>query len=720
MAETEDSFLNQIVKALRAAGVSEKEIANAQDSVMEQLEELNKMGPVPDEEIMRLWKAEIRNPEIWKKVEQITNAQRVDRKEIVEDKIPTEGESVAKAEPPKVKTVIRPEDRHTLQFILEKIKDMDANQKQVFISGLSPEYQNTYEKYKGRLTGQQANQLLTEMDAEGKVDTNIKKNVRTSNLPDFTLNIPNYGRKIPANTEKVWHLGRLIQDVDLDKTKLNSKGQKPYRAWEPNLIASGHQEAIIIPKSLVEASWLEYGAEPPTKNASIVMGFDSKTRKNIEKVKGGIDFNYGVAAEVTNSYQLNGTWWEDKGEIQKLAKKMGITSEALDKLVNSGRRNTGAPGIEGKYIDAYVFELKALTEADVDETWVKAEEGINLKATTVEDVAASWGFNPAKNVELGKLLKGIIPLIGSGVAKSARVLDYGEFVYGWMANGIAATIGKLGKPGEVVTKVVGQGSKEGTAKLAAAGGEVGEEVLEKVGKKIGGRAATGSVKAMGLYEKYNFLYGIASGLILSAIETLGIVGKDMIGQQSIRNALGDDYEQWAESNGVIDKIGPWPLLKSLEQAEEEGILSDGFTDEYVNWTNDKWINVLYEFLGTEGYDDMEGVNTVWRERRAPQGWFGSINDVFGLNSTTALANAGFIPETGLMPAIKRSPIITGIEIPFENWLFPKIGLEDWVYPEGETVSDDALLEELYSEPITIIDNNAWMGNMTQALGGDDG
>ena len=50
----------------------------------------------------------------------------------------------------------------------------------------------------------------------------------------------------------------------------------------------------------------------------------------------------------------------------------------------------------------------------------------------------------------------------------------------------------------------------------------------------------------------------------------------------------------------------------------------------------------------------------------------------------------------------------------------KIGLEDWVYPEGETVSDDALLEELYSEPITIIDNNAWMGNMTQALGGDDG
>ena len=194
----------------------------------------------------------------------------------------------------------------------------------------------------------------------------------------------------------------------------------------------------------------------------------------------------------------------------------------------------------------------------------------------------------------------------------------------------------------------------------------------------------------------------------------------MIGQQSIRNALGDDYEQWAESNGVIDKIGPWPLLKSLEQAEEEGILSDGFTDEYVNWTNDKWINVLYEFLGTEGYDDMEGVNTVWRERRAPQGWFGSINDVFGLNSTTALANAGFIPETGLMPAIKRSPIITGIEIPFENWLFPKIGLEDWVYPEGETVSDDALLEELYSEPITIIDNNAWMGNMTQALGGDDG
>ena len=75
MAEDEDSFINQIIKALRAAGVSEKEIANAEESVMEQLEELNKMGPVPDEEIIKLWKAEIPNPEIWKKVDEITNAQ---------------------------------------------------------------------------------------------------------------------------------------------------------------------------------------------------------------------------------------------------------------------------------------------------------------------------------------------------------------------------------------------------------------------------------------------------------------------------------------------------------------------------------------------------------------------------------------------------------------------------------------------------------------------
>ena len=205
----------------------------------------------------------------------------------------------------------------------------------------------------------------------------------------------------------------------------------------------------------------------------------------------------------------------------------------------------------------------------------------------------------------------------------------------------------------------------------------------------------------------------ASGIILSAIETLGIITKDTFGEQSIKNALGPEYEKWAESNGIIDKIGVYPLINSLELAEEQCILSPGFVDEYTNWTNDKWINVIYEFLGTEGYEDMESINTVWREKRAPQNWFGSLNDVFGLNSGTALMNAGFIPETGLMPAIKRSPIITGIEIPFENWLLPKVGLEDWVYPEDNYSDETQLIEDFnnYGD-ITPVDNNAWLGNMS--------
>ena len=135
---------------------------------------------------------------------------------------------------------------------------------------------------------------------------------------------------------------------------------------------------------------------------------------------------------------------------------------------------------------------------------------------------AAWenGFNPFKNVELGKFITSLGPLLGAGLGKTARLLDYGEVIYGWMANGIGATIGKLGTPGEAVSKVVGLGGKAGKGPRLP-----GPPVPKAPGKvyKAGQRAPSGSVKAMGAYEKGNFLYGLASGLILSLVETLGVI-----------------------------------------------------------------------------------------------------------------------------------------------------------------------------------------------------
>jgi hypothetical protein len=231
---------------------------------------------------------------------------------------------------------------------------------------------------------------------------------------------------------------------------------------------------------------------------------------------------------------------------------------------------------------------------------------------------------------------------------------------------------------------------------------------------------------MAAYEKGNFLYGLASGLILSLVETLGVIVESSFGEASIKEALGPDYYKWAEDNGIIDRIGPWPLINSLRQAELEGILEPGKVDEFIDWNNDKWLGVLYEFLGTEGYDDMESINTVWREKRLPQGWFGSVNDVFGLDSKNGMMNKEFIPETGLLPAIKRSPIVSGIEIPFEQWFLPKVGLEDWVIDLDDDYSDigpgieqmsrmqlpPEILDENYGGRI---DNSMWLKNV---MGGD--
>ena len=621
--------------------------------------------------------------------------------------------------------VINPADKHNLEYIVKNLKNIPNQADRKAWVGKQPQYiQDLANKYKKSYISEQMglgktiDKPITEATNVSPENVNNAKVVRKPLTSDFELGIPNYGKKIPDNTVKVWNLGRKIFEQDIDKTKLiDSKAA--VSGWEPNLIGTGHQEGILIDKALMEAEWLNYGKEVPKPGERIVHGFDGNARRNIKNLKGGIEWNYGIATEVIEVEELAGDWFNDIEMRNKIARQMGITPQALEKLVISGKTGAEQSQRAGFYVDkwsdAYFVKVKPLTEKDITDKWINAEEGINVKATSVEAAARSWGFDAAKNIELDKLLKGVIPLMGAGLKKGAKVLDYGEVIYGWMANGIGGVLNKLGPPGKAVASVVGQGAKKGTATLTAAGAGVTKSTAAKVGVKagLGATAASGSVTAMAAYEKANFYYGIASGIILSAIETLGIITKDTFGEMSIKNALGPEYEKWAESNGIIDKIGVYPLINSLELAEEQGILSPGFVDEYTNWTNDKWINVIYEFLGTEGYEDMESVNTVWREKRAPQNWFGSLNDVFGLNSGTALMNAGFIPETGLMPAIKRSPIITGIEIPFENWLLPKVGLEDWVYPEDDYSDETQLIEDFnnYGD-ITPVDNNAWLGNMS--------
>ena len=373
----------------------------------------------------------------------------------------------------------------------------------------------------------------------------------------------------------------------------------------------------------------------------------------------------------------------------------------------------------------YVDPAEEITKAgeardDYIEWWNKQpiEGDYKWESQTPHVVAESWGFNFNKINELADLLPKLMTQIGPAAmlagGKALRLLDYGEMVYGTLATGINPILKKLGTPGKKMAEIVGQSSKIGKGPALA-----GPQVKGAPGKvlRAGQRASTGSVAAMANYEKYNFLYGLASGLILSAMETIGVVASDTFGKNSIREALGPEYFDWAADNGIIDMVGPYPLMDSLREAEAEGILSDGFVEEYQDWTNNKWINVLYEFLGTEGYEDMESVNVVWRDKRLPKNWLGSINDVFGLQNNSVAMNASFIPETGLMPAIKRSPIISGIEIPFENWFLPKVGLDEWVTPMEEYIYGSTVYDEMNElGDIPNVDNTAWLGNAMNAGG----
>ena len=592
--------------------------------------------------------------------------------------------------------------------------------------------------------------LLEEKNiTEKKLKANNPKNLPTDRPPDYDRQPDDAVRTGYQNTRRTFLAG-------IEKDFWNYKEMLPegpiggyYQAGfkikanqlNDNVARGLRKDGYIVPQEVWENGDFKKGGEDlhynPKKGMYSFIGTNKSDAAKIREANPNAkNFTPGVwVKNIEEPEQLVGQWWDNPEKLEMVSETTGISKakllhdyagidEAGEELVEGVKRSARYKDL--RYQDAWLLRIKAVEYTPEIFTKQASDGFYNFWKPTVNGMEiAAWenGFNPLKNVELGKFITSLGPLLGAGLGKTARLLDYGEVIYGWMANGIGHTIGKLGTPGEAISKVVGQGAKVGKGPALA-----GPQVKGAPGKvlKAGQRPATGSVKAMAAYEKGNFLYGLASGLILSLVETLGVVAESSFGEASIREALGPDYYKWAEDNGIIDTIGPWPLINSLRQAELEGILEPGKVDEFIDWNNDKWLGVLYEFLGTEGYDDMESINTVWREKRAPQGWFGSINDVFGLDSKNGMMNKDFIPETGLLPAIKRSPIVSGIEIPFEQWFLPKVGLEDWVIDLDDDYSDigpgleqmsgmnlpPEILDENYGGRI---DNSMWLKNV---MGGD--
>ena len=573
-------------------------------------------------------------------------------------------------------------------------------------------------------------------------------------------------------------LGMRILESEINPAnKIN--GIAATTAFEPVHVLNGHQTGILLQQNIADITYnpeavMEEGVptykrtkpgqeDPRTKEVLeegsakvqglikegdiVTVGFGINEEKKIidyikdsaqssEAAVAGLGENYGVPVKVVKAFQLPEKIDIDFIEAnpklaQRIARGLNITEDALKERMLTGKNNKQAPFKKQKYAGAWYFEIQKIDLDDPNYKWEDVRP-IHLEADIKTDTAIQNFMGHKYGI---KNLK----KAGALLLKAAPLLDYGEYVFGFGAAGVNAVISQVEKGILGVTEQFPK-SRMITRRLARDTAEEGirKGVLPKVrggigsmgtrakvtaaseGIKLGrtdvpGKGAKGLVKGVKLYEKYNFLYAMLSGLTLSAIETLGIISRDSFGDNSIRQQLGGDYEEWAESNGILDKIGPWPLINSLEQAEAEGILEDGFTENYINQTNNKWMGVVHEFLGTEHYDNMDKVNVVWQQKRMPKGWFTDLNDIFGVNSDNALMNLGVLPRPGLAPAIKRSPVISGIEVPFENWFLPKVGLEDWVIPDEEPILTEADEEEFANQvepfiPATV-DNNAWLGNV---------
>ena len=462
----------------------------------------------------------------------------------------------------------------------------------------------------------------------------------------------------------------------------------------------------------------------------------------------GLGINYGVPVKVVKAWQLPEQITEEFFETplaKKMAESLNLTEEALKEKLMLGKKNKQGqnsmkPFNSKTFWNGWFYEVEPIELDDENYKWEEIQQK-HLQADIETDTAIKNWMGHKYGIKN-------LAAIGGLLMRIAPIVDYGEYAYGFGVKGVNALIkqaerGFIGAqankwiPGNMIysklarevgdvrkgllpftrsflgemgtrAKITGFGGRE----LAKGAHTTGELFQSKIGKRVVARGATGSVAKVGAYEKYNFLYGLLSGLLLSSIESLGIIARDTIGENNIRTQLGGDYEAWAESNGILDKIGPWPLISSLERAESLGYLDEGFTEDYINQTNTKWMGVVHEFLGTEHYDQMDKINVIWQDGKRPRGWFTSFNDIFGLSSDGAIANAGILPRTGLAPAIKRSPIVSGIEIPFENWFLPKVGLESWVTEDRPaTIQDEEDFANQVGQIPATVDNNAWLGNI---------
>ena len=547
--------------------------------------------------------------------------------------------------------------------------------------------------------------------------------------PVHVLNGHQTGILLQQNIADITYNPQAVMEEDVPTYQRTKPGQEDPRTKEVLEEGSAKVQGLIKEGDIVTVG---FGINEEKK----IIDYIKDSAQSSEAAVAGLGENYGVPVKVVKAFQLPEKIDIDFIEAnpklaQRIARGLNITEDALKERMLTGKNNKQAPFKKQKYAGAWYFEIEKIDLDDPNYKWEDVRP-IHLEADIKTDTAIQNFMGHKYGI---KNLK----KAGALLLKAAPLLDYGEYVFGFGAAGVNAVISQVEKGILGVTEQFPK-SRMITRRLARETAEEGirKGLLPKVrggigsmgtrakvtaaseGIKLGrtdvpGKGAKGLVKGVKLYEKYNFLYAMLSGLTLSAIETLGIISRDSFGDNSIRQQLGGDYEEWAESNGILDKIGPWPLINSLEQAEAEGILEDGFTENYINQTNNKWMGVVHEFLGTEHYDNMDKVNVVWQQKRMPKGWFTDLNDIFGVNSDNALMNLGVLPRPGLAPAIKRSPVISGIEVPFENWFLPKVGLEDWVIPDEEPILTEADEEEFANQvepfiPATV-DNNAWLGNV---------
>jgi len=547
--------------------------------------------------------------------------------------------------------------------------------------------------------------------------------------PVHVLNGHQTGILLQQNIADITYNPQAVMEEDVPTYQRTKPGQEDPRTKEVLEEGSAKVQGLIKEGDIVTVG---FGINEEKK----IIDYIKDSAQSSEAAVAGLGENYGVPVKVVKAFQLPEKIDIDFIEAnpklaQRIARGLNITEDALKERMLTGKNNKQAPFKKQKYAGAWYFEIQKIDLDDPNYKWEDVRP-VHLEADIKTDTAIQNFMGHKYGI---KNLK----KAGALLLKAAPLLDYGEYVFGFGAAGVNSVISQVEKGILGVTEQFPK-SRMVTRRLARETAEEGirKGLLPKVrggigsmgtrakvtaaseGIKLGrtdvpGKGAKGLVKGVKLYEKYNFLYAMLSGLTLSAIETLGIISRDSFGDNSIRQQLGGDYEEWAESNGILDKIGPWPLINSLEQAEAEGILEDGFTEDYINQTNNKWMGVVHEFLGTEHYDNMDKVNVVWQQKRMPKGWFTDLNDIFGVNSDNALMNLGVLPRPGLAPAIKRSPVISGIEVPFENWFLPKVGLEDWVIPDEEPILTEADEEEFANQvepfiPATV-DNNAWLGNV---------